>query len=358
MEELRISANGNLGPIDSSRVPRYAGPATFARLPRLDQVAHADVAVVGVPFDAGVSYRPGARFGANHVREASRLLRPYNPAWDLSPFEHAQVADAGDLAVNPFNIGEAIETIQAGALELTGAGTKLVTLGGDHTIALPLLRAAAERAGEPVAMLHFDAHLDTWDTYFGAEYTHGTPFRRAVEEGILDTEAICHVGTRGPLYGKKDLDDDHRFGFGIVTSADVYYKGVAETVAALRERIGDRPLYVSVDIDVLDPAHAPGTGTPEAGGITSRELLEIIRGLRGLNLAGADVVEVAPAYDHAELTGVAGSHVAYELITLLADNTVPGDRHGQATGYTRQALDRSRTAAGVAAGQEAPESFE
>ncbi|WP_369047357.1 agmatinase [Sinomonas sp. P10A9] len=319
MEELRIEENGNLGPIDSSRVPRFAGAATFARLPRLDQVGQTDIAIVGVPFDAGVSYRPGARFGANHVREASRLLRPYNPALDASPFANAQVADAGDMAVNPFNIHEAIETIQQNALDLTADGARLLTIGGDHTIALPLLRAASERAGEPVALLHFDAHLDTWDTYFGAEYTHGTPFRRAVEEGILDTDAISHVGTRGPLYGKRDLEDDRRFGFGIVTSSDVYYKGVREVVAKLRERIGGRPLYVSVDIDVLDPAHAPGTGTPEAGGITSRELLEILRGLRGLNVVGADVVEVAPAYDHAELTGVAASHVAYDLVTLMSE---------------------------------------
>lgn len=324
MNELRIEANGNLGPIDSARIPRYAGAATFARLPRLDQVNRADVAVVGVPFDTGVSYRPGARFGANHVRESSRLLRPYNPAQDISPFELAQVADAGDMAVNPFNINEAIEEIQHNALELTapdadGRSAKLLTLGGDHTIALPLLRAASERAGAPVALLHFDAHLDTWDTYFGAEYTHGTPFRRAVEEGILDTEAISHVGTRGPLYGKKDLEEDKRFGFGIVTSSDVFRQGVDEVVHKLRDRIGDRPLYVSIDIDVLDPAHAPGTGTPEAGGITSRELLEILRGLRGMNLIGADVVEVAPAYDHAEITGVAASHVAYDLVSLLAD---------------------------------------
>lgn len=319
MEELRIEENGNLGPIDSSRIPRFAGAATYARLPRLDQVARADVKVVGVPFDAGVSYRPGARFGANHVREASRLLRPYNPALDASPFANAQVADAGDMAVNPFNIHEAIETIQSNALDLTADGARLLTLGGDHTIALPLLRAASERAGEPVALLHFDAHLDTWDTYFGAEYTHGTPFRRAVEEGILDTEAISHVGTRGPLYGKRDLEDDRRFGFGIVTSSDVYYQGVREIVAKLRDRIGSRPLYISVDIDVLDPAHAPGTGTPEAGGITSRELLEILRGLRGANIVGADVVEVAPAYDHAEITGVAASHVAYDLVTLMSE---------------------------------------
>ncbi len=319
MEEIRVTENGNVGPIDSSRIPRYAGAATFARLPRLDQVQHADIAVVGVPFDTGVSYRPGARFGANHVRESSRLLRPYNPAQDVSPFANVQVADAGDMAVNPFNINEAIEEVQQNALDLTAKGTSLVTLGGDHTIALPLLRAATERAGQPVAMLHFDAHLDTWDTYFGAEYTHGTPFRRAVEEGILDTEAISHVGTRGPLYGKKDLEDDRRFGFGIVTSSDVFRQGVDEVIAKLRDRIGDRPLYISVDIDVLDPAHAPGTGTPEAGGMTSRELLEIIRGMRGMNLVGADVVEVAPAYDHAEITGIAASHVAYDLVTLLAD---------------------------------------
>lgn len=306
-----------IGPIDSSKTPRYAGPAGFARLPRLDQVDHADIVVAGVPFDSGVSYRPGARFGPTHIREASRLLRPYNPALDVSPFEVAQVADAGDIVANPFDIGEAIDAIQAAALDLTANGTRLVTLGGDHTIALPLLRAAAERHG-PVALLHFDAHLDTWDTYFGAEYTHGTPFRRAFEEGIIDTEALSHVGTRGPLYGKKDLEDDRRFGFGIVTSADVYRQGVDEVVAKLRDRISDRPLYISIDVDVMDPAHAPGTGTPEAGGITSRELLEILRGFRGLNLIGADVVEVAPAYDHAEITGVAASHLAYDLVSLLA----------------------------------------
>jgi len=306
-----------VGPIDASKTPRFAGPASFARLPRLDQVPRADIVVAGVPFDSGVSYRPGARFGPTHVRESSRLLRPYNPAMDVSPFEVAQVADAGDIAVNPFNIHEAIETIEAAAVELTADGTRLVTIGGDHTIALPLLRAAAHRHG-PVALVHFDAHLDTWDTYFGAEYTHGTPFRRAVEEGIVDTEALSHVGTRGPLYGKKDLEDDRRFGFGIVTSSDVYYQGVVEVIDKLRQRLGDRPVYVSIDIDVLDPAHAPGTGTPEAGGITSRELLEILRGFRGLNLIGADVVEVAPAYDHAEITGVAAAHVAYDLVSLLA----------------------------------------
>ena len=308
-----------IGPVDSSRVPRFAGPATFARLPRAEEVESAQVKILGVPFDAGVSYRPGARFGPQAVRGASRLLRPYNPALDLEPFARVQVADAGDLAVNPFDIEEAIAAVEEGARRLVADGARLVTIGGDHTIALPLLRVAAERAGRPVALLHFDAHLDTWDTYFGAAYTHGTPFRRASEEGLLDPEGLCHVGTRGPLYSRQDLDDDAAFGFAVVTSADVYHLGVGEVVSRLRERVGERPLYVSVDIDVLDPAYAPGTGTPEAGGMTSRELLEILRALRGLDLVGADVVEVAPAYDHAEVTAVAASHVAYELVSLLAD---------------------------------------
>jgi agmatinase len=306
-----------IGPVDSSKVPRFAGFATFARLPRLDEVERADIAVVGVPFDAGVSYRPGARFGPAALREASRLLRPYHPGLDASPFATAQVVDAGDVSVNPFDIGEAIETLQDAAEALTEDGTALVTVGGDHTIALPLLRAAARRHG-PVALLHFDAHLDTWDTYFGEPYTHGTPFRRAAEEGVLDTSALCHVGTRGPLYGKADLAEDTRLGFGIITSADVMRRGVDETIDALRQRIGDRPLYVSVDIDVLDPAHAPGTGTPEAGGMTSRELLEVLRGLAGCRLVGADVVELAPAYDHAEITALAAAHVTYDLVSLLS----------------------------------------
>ena len=306
-----------VGPVDSAKVPRFAGLGTFARLPRADEVDSADITVLGVPFDSGVSYRPGARFGPAAIREASRLLRPYHPALNVSPFASAQVVDGGDIALNPFHIGQAIETLEHAATDLGASGTKLVTIGGDHTIALPLLRAAYKRHG-PIALLHFDAHLDTWNTYFGEPYTHGTPFRRAVEEGILDTSALCHVGIRGSLYGEADLTEDARLGFGIVTSSDVLRRGVDETVGALKQRIGDRPLYVSVDIDVLDPAHAPGTGTPEAGGMTSRELLEILRGLRGTRLIGADVVEVAPAYDHAEITSIAAAHVAYDLISLLA----------------------------------------
>lgn len=307
----------NVGPIDASVNPRYSGIATFARLPRIEDVRRADIAVVGIPFDSGVSYRPGTRFGPSHVRESSRLLRPYNPAQDVSPFAIAQVVDAGDIPVNPFDLTEAVSEVERAALALGEQVQRIVTIGGDHTVALPLLRAVAAKHG-PVAVLHFDAHLDTWDTYFGAPITHGTPFRRASEEGLIDLTASCHVGTRGPLYSKQDLEDDERLGFSIVSSEYIEEHGVEAGIARILQRIGDKPLYVSIDIDVLDPAHAPGTGTPEAGGLTSRELLRILRALSSQNIVGADVVEVSPAYDHAQMTGIAASHVVYELVCLLA----------------------------------------
>jgi agmatinase len=308
-----------VGPVDATRVPRYCGPETFARLPRADEVSRADVLVVGVPFDSGVSYRPGARFGPGHIRASSKLLRPYNPAQDIHPFGVQQVADAGDIAVNPFDLSVAIATIEAESEKLCEDGASLVTLGGDHTIALPLLRTLSRLHG-PISVLHFDAHLDTWDTYFGAPYTHGTPFRRASEEGLLDLEHCQHMGIRGPLYAAADLEDDKTLGFQIVRADDYEVDGVRGAVDRMRARLGDGPVYVSIDIDVLDPAHAPGTGTPEAGGLTSRELLNTLRGLKGLNVVGADIVEVAPVYDHAEITGVAAAHVAYELISILAAN--------------------------------------
>lgn len=305
------------GPPDGREVPRFAGPDTFARLPRLADLGAADVALLGIPFDSGVSYRPGARFGPAAVRAGSKLLRPYNPALDVQPWAGQQVADAGDLAVNPFDIGEAIGQIEAGARAALGSAGRLIALGGDHTVALPLLRATAARHG-PVALVHFDAHLDTWDTYFGAPYTHGTPFRRAVEEGLLALDCSAHVGVRGPLYSSADLTEDAGLGFATVSTTEVARRGVDEAVDRIRERVGSRPVYLSVDIDVLDPAHAPGTGTPEPGGLTSRELQFILRGLDGLNLAGADVVEVSPPYDHAELTALAAANVAYEILSLLA----------------------------------------
>jgi agmatinase len=315
--EPRIVENGITGPVDGLQVPRFAGHSTFARLPRLEDVERYDVAVVGVPFDSGVTYRPGARFGPAHIRQGSRLLRPYNPALDARPFTDQQVVDAGDIACNPFDIDSAMRSVQDGVAELTEGGRPAVVLGGDHTIALPVLRALHAQYG-PIALVHFDAHLDTWDTYYDTPYTHGTPFRRAWEEGLLDAGHTMHVGIRGSLYAKDDLSDDERMGFSIIHSRDMDDIGITGAIHRIRDRVGQAPVYISVDIDVLDPGFAPGTGTPEAGGLSSRELLAIIRGFAGVNVVAADVVEVAPAYDHADITAVAAANLAYEYCSLFA----------------------------------------
>ncbi|MHB8826465.1 MAG: agmatinase [Acidimicrobiales bacterium] len=312
----RIVTDAKVGQVDNTKVPRYAGLTTFAQLPEFDEVSDVDVAVIGAPFDAGVSYRPGARFGPSHVRQSSRLLRPYNPALDVSPFAARQVVDGGDITVNPFDLVEAIGDIERASQELHDRAARLVTIGGDHTIALPLLRDLARRHG-PISVVHFDAHLDTWDTYFGADFTHGTPFRRASEEGLIDRDGSMHVGIRGPLYSARDLHADADLGFEIFSAIEFDDLGVHGAIEKIAARVADRPVYVSVDIDVLDPAHAPGTGTPEAGGLTSRELLAVLRSLRGRNVVGADVVEVAPAYDHAEITGIAAAHVLFEIVSAM-----------------------------------------
>ena len=312
--------NGIVGQVDGTVVPRYAGFTTFARLPRLEDVTDYGLAVVGVPFDSGVSYRPGARFGPSGIRQASRLLRPYNPVLDAEPFRQVQVVDAGDITCNPFNITEGLGQIREGLLDLIGSGRPVISLGGDHTIALPALQAVHAVHG-PVALVHFDAHLDTWDTYFGEPQTHGTPFRRASEQGLIIKGHSAHVGTRGSLYDRGDLVDDAALGYTILRSRDIDELGVPEVIERIRSRVGSAPVYVSIDIDVLDPGMAPGTGTPEAGGLTSRELLAIVRGMTGLNVVAADIVEVAPVYDHAEITAVAAANLAYELITVLTSGT-------------------------------------
>jgi len=313
----RVNTGKIVGQVDATQMPRYGGIATFAHLPQISEVSDVDVAIVGVPFDTGVSYRPGARFGPNHVRESSRLLRPFNPAANVSPFATQQVVDAGDIAANPFDIEEAISSIHKSYDQLSERAKKIVTIGGDHTITLPILRSLKAKHGA-ISVVHFDAHLDTWDSYFGADYTHGTTFRRASEEGLLDPEGCMHIGIRGPLYAAKDLTDDKALGFQIFSSVEFQDLGVNAAIEKMKARVGNRPVYISIDIDVLDPAHAPGTGTPEAGGLTSRELLSVLRATAGMNVIGADIVEVAPAYDHAQITGIAASHVMYELISAFA----------------------------------------
>jgi agmatinase len=276
------------------------------------------VAIVGIPFDSGTSYRPGARFGPQAIRQASRHLRTqYHPAYDTEPFAEQQVADAGDISCNPYNIEKAVKEIQTSATELLGKAASIISLGGDHTIALPLLRAVNNYHG-PVALVHFDAHLDTWDTYYGAPYTHGTPFRRAAEEKLFLEEASMHVGIRGPLYSKDDLKNDKELGFKVIHCDEFQNEGLDHVIKRIRDRVGDNPMYLSIDIDVLDPCHAPGTGTPEIAGMSSRELVGTLRGLAGLNIISADVVEVAPAYDHAELTSLSAATTVFEIINLLA----------------------------------------
>ena len=305
-------------PISGTVVPRFAGPSTFARLPELRDVSHCDVAIVGIPFDAGTSYRPGARFGPQAIRQASRHLRTqYHPAYDTEPFAEQQVADAGDIACNPYNIEKAVVEIQKAATELLGKVDRIISLGGDHTIALPLLRAVNHHHG-PVALVHFDAHLDTWDTYYGAPYTHGTPFRRAAEEKLFLESASMHVGIRGPLYSRDDLKNDKELGFKVIHCDEFQSEGIDHVVKRIRDRVGDNPMYLSIDIDVLDPAHAPGTGTPEIAGMSTRELVGVLRGLAGLNIISADVVEVSPAYDHAELTSLSAATTVFEITNLFA----------------------------------------
>jgi agmatinase len=308
---------GVLGPPDGRVFPRFMGPSTFARIPQIDQVDRWDVAVVGVPFDIGTSYRSGARFGPIGIRLASRTLRNYHPDLEVKPFASQQVVDAGDIPCSTFVIDDAIREIEDGASTLTADGGRILALGGDHTIAFPLLRTMRRLHG-PVALVHFDAHVDTYDTYMGAPYTHGTPFRRAAEEGLFARDHSMHVGIRGSKYGPEDLDEDASFGFVFMSTWELEEIGTRGYIDRIRDRVGDVPLYLSIDIDVLDPAFAPATGTPEVGGFTTRELMKILRGLRGLRLVGGDIVEVAPAYDHAEITSIAAANIAYELLTLMA----------------------------------------
>jgi agmatinase len=304
-------------PADSFVTPRFSGVRTFMRLPNVQDLENSDVAIVGAPFDTGATFRAGARFGPEGIRSVSHLLRRYNPSLDVVIFDHLSVIDYGDVPVVPGYIEESYSRIAEGLEPIHRAGVVPIVLGGDHSIALPELRAAAAVHG-PLALVQFDSHPDTWDAYFGEKHTHGTPFRRAVEEGLLSPERSIQVGMRGSIYDQGDWDDAKELGFDLVPTDAVRKLGIDETIARIRERVGDARVYVSFDVDFVDPAFAPGTGTPEIGGFTSREAQEFVRGLAGLDLVGCDVVEVYPAYDPAQITALLAANVAHEFLSLIA----------------------------------------
>jgi agmatinase len=306
-------------PPDASLAPRYTGIRTFARLPYV-QVPYdgVEAAVVGVPFDTATSFRPGPRFGPEAIRSASVLLRPYHPVLDVDVFGTIACVDGGDVEVTPGNALRTTEQLDAALRPIVQAGIVPLVLGGDHSIVLGELRAQAAVHG-PVALVLLDAHADTWDQYYGEKYFHGTPFRRAVEEGLLDTSRSILAGMRGPLYSAADLDVPRELGFEMIPAGVLYEMTPDEYGARVRERVGDGPTFFSFDIDVLDPAFAPGTGTPEVGGLQPREAFAFLRSLAGIEFTGFDVVEVSPPYDSpGQVTALHGAAVAYEFLALLA----------------------------------------
>jgi agmatinase len=304
-------------PADSFETPRFSDVRTFMRLPNTRDLQNSDAAIVGAPFDTGATFRAGARFGPEGIRSASHLLRRYNPSLHVAIFDHLSVIDYGDVPVVPGYIEESYRRIEEGLEPVHSAGVSPIVLGGDHSIALPELRAAAAVHG-PLALVQFDSHPDTWDSYFGERHTHGTPFRRAVEEGLLDTSRSIQVGMRGSIYDRGDWDDAREMGFDLVPTEEVRELGIPSVIDRILGRTGGAKVYVSFDVDFVDPAYAPGTGTPEIGGFTSREAQVFVRGLAGLQIVGCDVVEVYPAYDHAQITALLAANVAHEFLSLLA----------------------------------------
>jgi agmatinase len=302
--------------LDGLVYPRFSGIPTFMRLPHITRPEELDVALVGVPFDGGTSYRPGPRFGPRNIRVQSAMIRPYNPVLKVNPFERLRIADFGDLAVNPLSIEDTYRLIQSGLKPLLDSGVIPICVGGDHSILLATLRAVHARHG-PVGLVHLDSHSDTWDQYWGSKYSHGTPVRRAIEEGLLRQGYIVQIGLRGQLYGEDDLEFAREHKIQMVTTEELVAKGLAP-IRRLLKRFGGQPTYLSLDIDVVDPAFAPGTGTPQVGGLSSAQVLEVVRVLRGLKFIAGDLVEVSPPYDSAEITSLLAANLLFEMLCLLA----------------------------------------
>ncbi len=305
-------------PIDGGNVPRFAGIATFMRLPAKADPAEVDIGLIGVPWDGGTTNRPGARHGPRQVRDLSSLMRKVNASTGVAPYSLCRVADLGDAPVNPIDLMISMDKITAFFTEVHAAGTLPLSIGGDHLMTLPIMRAIGR--DRPLGMIHFDAHSDTNDGYFGGlKYTHGTPFRRAVEEGLLDPRRVVQIGIRGSTYSLDERDWAKEVGMRVMMMEEFEDLGCEAAIAEARRVVGDGPTYLSFDVDALDPVYAPGTGTPEIGGMTTREALRVLRGLRGLNYVGGDVVEVSPPFDPLGNTAIVGATLAFEILCLLAE---------------------------------------
>lgn len=312
-----MSNMSNNNPAFGAGLQPFMGIPSFMRLPVSRELKDVDVAILGVPFDSGTSYRTGTRFGPRKIRELSLMIWGHNPTLNISPLKKLHVVDYGDVSVIPTSIEHTMTAITDTALDIINSGTTLITLGGDHSIALPLLRAHAKKHG-PVSLVHIDAHIDTWESEFEAvPYSHGTPFRYALQEGLIRKDAYVQIGIRGPLSGENDYADATALGARTITIHEVMEKGIAEILKEVHECLKG-PVYVTVDIDSADPAFAPGTGTPEVGGLTSYQLLQLVRGLQGLNLIGFDLVEVSPPFDHGDITAILASNIVFEYLSLLA----------------------------------------
>ena len=299
------------------KAARFTGVGSFMRLPQVNDMSGVDSAIVGIPFDTGVSYRIGGRFGPAAIREASRLLRPYHVEQDIEIFDHLSVVDAGDLSVVPGNIQASYQVIADGLRPILEAGVVPLGIGGDHSITLGELRAVARKHG-PVGLIDFDSHTDTWDSYWGERYTHGTWCKRAIEEGLIDTKRAVQLGIRGSLYGSEDRGGARALGLHLIPTEELLTGGVDGVLPEVRKKLGTGPVFLSFDIDFVDPGFAPGTGTPEVGGPTSRDARRLVRGLRGIDFVGFDLVEVQPQYDSGEITSLLAGTLLHEFLALLA----------------------------------------
>ena len=303
-------------PLGGNDMPRFAGPGTMMRLPAVDSVAGLDVVFIGIPMDIGTSNRPGTRFGPKQIRAESVMLRPYNMWTRAAPFDSLRVGDLGDVPINTFDLKDSVARITAFYDEVLTHDVMPLTLGGDHTLSLPVLRSIARKHG-PVGLIHVDAHADINDHMFGETIAHGTPFRRAVEEGLIDPHRTWQIGLRGTGYTAEDFDWSRDQGFTVVQAEELWHRSAAPLMDQVRPSMGDGPVYLSFDIDSLDPGFAPGTGTQEIGGLTPIQALEIIRGCRGLNLVGGDLVEVSPPYDPQGSTALLAANLLYEMLCVL-----------------------------------------